>query len=305
MTMVSCTNEAKVNKDTPEYKLGYSYGAQMGTSLKGDTTLTADEKDADKFVAGVQEALKGDSTTIVTAQQEMQMRVQSQKKSTTPEEGQKIAYNIGLLSGIGGIAQKIEISASLFDFAGVKNGYVDAMTKDSLEMTRPEMDSIFQQIMKPKIDEYRAIMQAEAEAKQAAMAANAGPTVQAGEAFLAANKEKEGIITTESGLQYEIIKEGTGAKPTLADQVKTHYHGTLIDGTVFDSSVERGQPATFPVGGVIRGWQEGIPLMSVGAKYRFYIPQGLAYGMQAPSPKIPAGSALIFDVELIEINPAQ
>ena len=99
-----------------------------------------------------------------------------------------------------------------------------------------------------------------------------------------------------------IIKEGTGKTPTVADQVQTHYHGTLIDGTVFDSSVERGEPASFGVGQVIKGWQEGIPLMSEGAKYRLFIPQNLAYGMRATG-KIPAGSTLIFDVELIKINP--
>ena len=139
----------------------------------------------------------------------------------------------------------------------------------------------------------------EKQAKEAAV------NIEAGKAFLAENAKKEGVVTTATGLQYEIIKEGTGAQATINDKVKTHYHGTLIDGKVFDSSVDRGEPATFPVNGVIKGWQEGIPLMKEGAKYRFYIPQELAYGLQAPSPSIPAGSALIFDVELIEVNPGQ
>ena len=123
-----------------------------------------------------------------------------------------------------------------------------------------------------------------------------------GQQFLKENANKEGVITLSSGLQYEILQEGAGVRPSINSKVTTHYHGTLIDGTVFDSSVKRGQPATFPLRGVIRGWQEGIPLMMVGAKYRFYIPQELAYGMRSPSPAIPPGSALIFDVELLAIQ---
>lgn len=123
-----------------------------------------------------------------------------------------------------------------------------------------------------------------------------------GQQFLKENMQRAGIVTTSSGLQYEILQEGEGTKPTLSSKVTTHYHGTLVDGTVFDSSVERGQPATFGVSQVIKGWQEGIPLMSAGAKYRFYIPQELAYGMRSPSSSIPPGSMLIFDVELLSFN---
>lgn len=123
-----------------------------------------------------------------------------------------------------------------------------------------------------------------------------------GQQFLKENTEREGIVTTASGLQYEILKEGEGDKPVLSSKVTTHYHGTLVDGTVFDSSVERGAPSTFGVNQVIKGWQEGIPLMSVGAKYRFYIPQELAYGMRSPSSSIPPGSMLIFEVELLSFK---
>ena len=120
--------------------------------------------------------------------------------------------------------------------------------------------------------------------------------------FLAENSKKENVITLESGLQYEVIKTGEGAKPTLNDQVTTHYHGTLIDGTVFDSSVERGEPASFPVSGVIKGWTEGVMLMEEGSKYKFYIPGDLAYGAN-PRPGGPIGpnATLIFEVELLEI----
>lgn len=124
----------------------------------------------------------------------------------------------------------------------------------------------------------------------------------AGEQFLAENKAKPGVTTLPSGLQYVILKEGTGEKPTINDKVKTHYHGTLIDGTVFDSSVERGEPISFPVGGVIRGWTEALQLMPVGSKWKLFIPSELAYGDRAAGPKIGPGSALVFEVELIAIE---
>ena len=124
-----------------------------------------------------------------------------------------------------------------------------------------------------------------------------------GEAFLAENAKKEGVHSTESGLQYEIIEAGNGAKPVASDTVKVHYHGTLIDGTVFDSSVTRGMPATFGVHQVIKGWTEALQLMPVGSKYRLYIPQDLAYGAQPhPGGAIKPFMALIFDVELISIE---
>ncbi len=124
-----------------------------------------------------------------------------------------------------------------------------------------------------------------------------------GEAFLAQNKTKAGVHTTESGLQYEVISEGTGVKPSANDTVQVHYHGTLIDGTVFDSSVERGLPATFGVHQVIKGWTEALQLMPVGSKYKLYIPQDLAYGAHPhPGGAIKPFEALIFDVELIAIQ---
>lgn len=122
-----------------------------------------------------------------------------------------------------------------------------------------------------------------------------------GEAFLATNKTKPGVVTTASGLQYTILKEGTGVKPTAEDKVKVHYHGTLINGTVFDSSVDRGEPIVLSVNGVIRGWVEALQLMPVGSKWKLFIPYNLAYGDNDAGPTIKAGSALIFDVELLEI----
>jgi FKBP-type peptidyl-prolyl cis-trans isomerase FklB len=122
-----------------------------------------------------------------------------------------------------------------------------------------------------------------------------------GAAFLAENAKKEGVKTTASGLQYEVIKEGDGPKPKATDEVKVHYHGTLIDGKVFDSSVDRGEPTEFPLNRVIPGWTEGVQLMPKGAKYRFFIPYDLAYGERGAGADIKPYSALIFEVELLDI----
>ncbi|CAG4990750.1 hypothetical protein DYBT9275_00604 [Dyadobacter sp. CECT 9275] len=129
-----------------------------------------------------------------------------------------------------------------------------------------------------------------------------GATVRIeGEKFLEENKKKEGVVTTESGLQYQVIKMGEGPKPAATDKVKTHYHGTLTNGTIFDSSVQRGEPVEFPVNGVIKGWTEALQLMPVGSKWKLFIPYQLAYGERAAGPQIPGYSALVFEVELLEI----
>jgi len=127
------------------------------------------------------------------------------------------------------------------------------------------------------------------------------PTILEGEKFLLANAKKPGVNSTGSGLQYEVIQEGSGAKPKDTNTVKVHYEGFLLNGKKFDSSKDRGAPAEFPLNQVIRGWTEGVQLMSVGSKYKFYIPYQLGYGEMGSGETIPGGSVLIFDVELIEI----
>ncbi len=129
---------------------------------------------------------------------------------------------------------------------------------------------------------------------------NAQKNAETGAAFLAENGKKKDVVTTDSGLQYRVLKEGKGAKPAVSSNVRVHYKGTLLDGTVFDSSYERGAPAEFPLAGVIPGWTEGLQLMSVGSKYMLWIPAALAYGEQAP-PQIGANQVLTFEVELLEI----
>ncbi len=134
-----------------------------------------------------------------------------------------------------------------------------------------------------------------------ATATASGPQA-AGDAFLTANGKEPGVITTASGLQYKVIKSGTGESPKATDRVKVNYEGKLTDGTIFDSSIQRGEPATFPVNAVILGWVEALQLMKVGDKWQLFIPAKLAYGERSPSPSIPPNSTLIFEVELIDIE---
>lgn len=132
-------------------------------------------------------------------------------------------------------------------------------------------------------------------------AAKVKPTIEEGEKFLAQNKLKPGVKTTASGLQYEVLREGTGIKPALVDTFVAHYRGTLLNGTEFDASYNRGEPLTLPVTGVIKGWTEGLQLMAVGSKYKFYIPYNLGYGSMGQG-QIPGGAMLIFEVELLDVK---
>ncbi len=170
--------------------------------------------------------------------------------------------------------------------AAVAQGLLDALNGVEMPYSNEQMQAAFGEIN---------------ERMQAKEAEQSKTLAAAGEAFLAENAKKTGITVTASGLQYEVITQGSGAIPTKTSKVKTHYHGTLIDGTVFDSSVNRGQPIDFPVGGVIAGWTEALQLMPVGSKWRLYIPHNLAYGERGAGASIKPYSALIFDVELLDI----
>ncbi|RVU37653.1 FKBP-type peptidyl-prolyl cis-trans isomerase [Rheinheimera riviphila] len=195
---------------------------------------------------------------------------------------QHASYGIGLQMG----QQLADNPFDGLDIAAVAAGLAAAFYGDEPEVSEDQIRAAFEVI--------GARMQ-EAQASQAKLAAGEG------EAFLAENANKAGVVVTASGLQYEVLVQGDGEKPKRASTVRTHYHGTLIDGTVFDSSYNRGQPAEFPVGGVIAGWTEALQLMPVGSKYRLYIPHQLAYGERGAGASIAPFSALVFDVELLAI----
>ncbi len=157
--------------------------------------------------------------------------------------------------------------------------------------------------MKKALLAFREVQQKRQQEKQQMLSKK---NAEEGAAYLAKNKKKKGVTTLPSGLQYEVIKAGKGPSPKASDTVVTHYHGTLVDGTVFDSSVDRGQPATFPVSGVIKGWTEALQKMKVGSKWKLAVPAALAYGDRSAGGKIGPGSVLVFDVELLEIkDPSQ
>lgn len=194
-----------------------------------------------------------------------------------------VSYAIGVSTGLGYKENLKTLPGAEANVDALIAGFVQAIKGDSTKMNMEEAREYMQKYF------------VEASAKEA------NKTKEEGEKFLADNKTKSGVITTESGLQYQVITEGTGAKPTAEDQVKVHYTGTLLDGTKFDSSIDRGEPAEFPVSQVIKGWTEGLQLMPVGSKYIFWIPSDLAYGDRGAGQMIKPNSTLKFEVELLEI----
>src|SRR5437870_8153081 len=197
----------------------------------------------------------------------------------------KASYSIGLNFGMNFKRQNVDLNTDAFA-AGFKDGMTTGKAPLLTEQEVRETMMAFEKDMQQK--------QAETAQKNAA----------AGDKFFAENKSKEGVKTTGSGLQYKVMKEGTGAQPKSSDTVTVNYRGTLLDGTEFDSSYKRGQPATFPVGGVIKGWTEALQMMKVGSKYQLFIPANLAYGEQG-RPGIPPNSVLIFEVELMDVKSPQ
>ena len=198
----------------------------------------------------------------------------------------KISY--ALVLGIG--RQLLQMGANELSIDDFSQAIKDVIGGAELKVNDTEAQQIVQDFFQKQ------------EEKQRAAAAEKGKTAKVdGEKYLAENAQKEGVVTLPSGLQYKVLREGNGKKPKATDQVKCHYEGMLVDGTMFDSSVQRGEPATFPLNGVIAGWTEGLQLMQEGAKYRFFIPYQLGYGERGAGSSIPPFATLVFDVELIEV----
>ncbi len=195
---------------------------------------------------------------------------------------EKASYGVGRQMG----DQLAQAPFEGFSIEAAKEGFADALIRAELQVSVDDINSAFKEI------------QARMKTAEAEKAKELGA---AGQAYLDANARRDEVTVTESGLQYEVLVEGAGEKPVATSTVRTHYHGTLIDGTVFDSSVERGQPAEFPVNGVIAGWTEALQMMNAGSKWRLHLPYNLAYGERGTGDAIGPYATLVFDVELLEV----
>lgn len=210
----------------------------------------------------------------------------SAQKAPLNTDDEKASYAIGVQIGT-----SLEPAGEHVQMASFLRGIQDAMASKDPAIPQDTLQAVLQR--------FTMLMQQEQQSK---MAETADKNQKEGDAFLAANGAKPGITTTESGLQYEVMRAADGPKPTASDQVTINYRGTLIDGTEFDSSYGRGEPTSFSVGGVIPGFAEALQLMPVGSQYRFYIPGNLAYGAQGNGPKIGPNATLIFEIELLKIG---
>lgn len=203
-------------------------------------------------------------------------------------DDQKASYVIGH-----DVGTNLAVARSQLDLAALQSGIEDALAEQDSRVTEEEA----QRVMTAFQESIEAAMQAESEAEASA-------NVEVGLQYLEENAAREGVVTTDSGLQYEVLEEGDGPRPGPTDQVRIHYRGTLVDGTEFDSSYERGEPAVFGVNAVIPGFSEGLQLMPVGSHYRFVIPSELAYGPAGSPPAIGPSATLVFEVEMLEIPEA-
>ncbi|MGB1237312.1 MAG: FKBP-type peptidyl-prolyl cis-trans isomerase [Pseudomonadales bacterium] len=209
--------------------------------------------------------------------------------ATLDTQEQKVSYSFGLM-----VAGQIKPGFEELDLEAFTAAVKDVYENKEPQLNQTEIEAVLKAFQEKQIAAQQEELKKLSEANKAK-----------GEAFLAENAKRDGVKTTQSGLQYEILTAGEGESPTAADTVQVHYTGTLIDGTVFDSSVQRGQPATFPLGGVIKGWTEGLQLIKKGAKAKLYIPAELAYGATGSGQAIGPNEALVFEVELLDITKAE
>jgi len=211
----------------------------------------------------------------------------SQSNSALPTQKDKVSYAIGMNIGANLHKQSVEVDPKV-----LAQGLQDALAGGKTLLSEDEARATLTDLQNEMRKKQQEKLQQAAETNK-----------KEGDAFLAANKTKEGVVTLPSGLQYKVLTAGTGPKPTTGDSVACNYRGTLIDGKEFDSSYKRGQPATFPVSGVIKGWTEALQLMPVGSKWQLVVPSDLAYGERGQGPDIGPNATLIFEVELLSIQP--
>lgn len=278
---------------TTKGAMSYSYGYMLSNSLN-NLGFSPAERAVGPFIEGYAAGFGLKPTAFEQIENAMKARMQAETPATSPQDAQQVAFNIGAVSS-GSIAQQMGARVEDFTLSAVARGYQDAINQVEPQFTQQEMTDAVNAYFEPK-------QQAAMQRKQAQNTAQATANKQKAVAFLEENAKKDGVITLPSGLQYEVLQAGNGDQPTASSTVTTHYKGMLQDGTVFDSSFKRGEPASFRLNQVIQGWQEGIPLMKQGAKYRFFIPSELGYGDQGMGTSIPPGALLIFEVELLEVE---
>ncbi len=257
---------------------GDGYAQQTPASTPAATTQGAPAATTPKAATSAKTPAKKPGTAATSAAPALATRKQ------------KFSYALGMNIG-NGLGNNLKKQSVQFDPALVAQGLKDALAGAKTRLTTEEAQAVLKEVQMEVQKEQQAKVQAEGAKNKSE-----------GEAFLAANKTKEGVVTLPDGLQYKILKEGTGPKPTASDSVVCNYRGTLVNGTEFDSSYKRGQPATFGVGQVIKGWTEALQLMPVGSKWQLFIPSSLAYGEQgAGGGQIGPDATLIFEVELMSI----
>ncbi len=304
-SFIACNNKkSETTLETRKDSTSYALGALQAQGYVGQIKQMQAMKyvDNDMFLKAVDEALNEkpllDMQQALNVIQNTFRQIQMDSTFTMPEASK------------GGAMQNIADSFS-YAFGANMTGSINKSIEElqlSNDISKDAMYGGIEDVIRDSsiIDEQTSrtlvneIVQKGQAAKMKANEEKFADNKKAGEDFLEENKKRDGVKTTESGLQYEVIKKGTGASPAATDKVKVHYHGTLIDGSVFDSSVDRGEPITFPLNQVIAGWTEGVQLMKEGAKYKFYIPQDLAYGGQDKG-QIKPFSTLVFEVELLEV----
>ena len=268
--------------------LGCILALSMTLAVAQDTTTkktTAQKSSAPTSQTSTKKSQTGSSTKSGATKK---TGTSASKSAALTDQKSKLSYALGMNLGSNLRLQQIDVDPNLLT-QGIKDGLAGGKT----QMTDEEARATLEQWQTDMRQQRQAKMQQESEANK-----------KEGDAFLAANKTKEGVITLPDGLQYKVLKQGDGPKPTTNDKVVCNYRGTLVNGTEFDSSYKRNEPATFPVTGVIKGWTEALQLMPVGSKWQLYIPSDLAYGPPGRGP-IPPNSTLIFDIELLSIQPQQ
>ena len=296
LLLFACEAEKKeltTENERTSYSLGFTIGEEVAKGLE----KTQIALDADAYGKGVREAAAGGGTVYTREEIEQTLLAFRQEKDV--QDSGKLNYSLGYAVGrdiVKGLRQNagIEVDPDAFSM-GVK----DRVTKTDGRMNEEEIKAAMASLKQRMID--RQQEQMKAQGPRPSIGELAMKNKEEGRRYLAENRTKTGVVELPSGLQYRITREGSGKSPSATDKVTVHYRGALLDGNEFDSSFKRGQPATFPLNRVIRGWTEGLQLMKEGAKYTFYIPSDLAYG-DRPNPRIPPGSTLIFEVELLKVN---